>query len=111
MRVKLGGLASGANDPIEPKPVQSGGPPILMGALFPRASLDRPDRDEILKRYFRRLDMTQAEDNEICTLQHRGLASPLARPGRYSTREALVHRTVNWILDRVLDAPAGEGRA
>jgi len=27
----------------------------------------------------------------------------LSRPGRYSTKEALVHQTVNWILDRVLD--------
>jgi alkanesulfonate monooxygenase SsuD/methylene tetrahydromethanopterin reductase-like flavin-dependent oxidoreductase (luciferase family) len=32
-----GGRASGASDPIEPQPVQPGGPPILMGALFPRA--------------------------------------------------------------------------
>ena len=55
--------------------------------------------------------MTQAEDNEICTLQHRGVASSLARPGRYSVKEALVHRTVNWILDRVLDPPAPAGRA
>ncbi len=47
--------------------------------------------------------MTQAEDNEICSLQHRGLSSPLSRVGRYSTKEALVHKTVNWILDRVLD--------
>jgi hypothetical protein len=47
--------------------------------------------------------MTQAEDNEICALQHKGVSSPLARPGRYSTKEALVHTTHNWILDRVLD--------
>ena len=58
----------------------------------------------MLKRYFRRLDMTQAEDNEICALQHKGVSSPLARSGRYSTKEALVHQTHNWILDRVLDA-------
>lgn len=77
---------------------------LEQGALFPAESLDRPDRDEVLPRYFRRLDMTQAEDNVICTLQHKGLSSPLSRPGRYSTKEALVHQTVNWILDRVLDA-------
>jgi choline monooxygenase len=76
---------------------------LEQGALFPRESLDRPDRDEVLKRYFRRLDMTQAEDNEICALQHKGLSSPLSRQGRYSTKEALVHQTTNWILDRVLD--------
>jgi alkanesulfonate monooxygenase SsuD/methylene tetrahydromethanopterin reductase-like flavin-dependent oxidoreductase (luciferase family) len=36
-RLWAGGLASGASDPIDPKPVQPGGPKILMGALFPRA--------------------------------------------------------------------------
>lgn len=57
----------------------------------------------MLKRYFRRLDMTQAEDNEICALQHKGISSPLSRSGRYSTKEVPVHETHNWILDRVLD--------
>ncbi|MCC6765450.1 MAG: LLM class flavin-dependent oxidoreductase [Deltaproteobacteria bacterium] len=36
-RLWAGGLAPGARDPIEPKPVQPGGPRILVGALFPRA--------------------------------------------------------------------------
>jgi alkanesulfonate monooxygenase SsuD/methylene tetrahydromethanopterin reductase-like flavin-dependent oxidoreductase (luciferase family) len=36
-RLWAGGLASGASDPIEPTPVQPGGPPVLVGALFPRA--------------------------------------------------------------------------
>ena len=77
---------------------------VEQGAMFPRAVFERPDFDEIVPRYFARLDMTQAEDNEICELQHRGVLSPEARQGRYSTREHLVHRTVNWILDRVLAA-------
>lgn len=36
-RLWAGGLASGASDPIDPKPLQPGGPTVLMGALFPRA--------------------------------------------------------------------------
>jgi alkanesulfonate monooxygenase SsuD/methylene tetrahydromethanopterin reductase-like flavin-dependent oxidoreductase (luciferase family) len=36
-RLWAGGVASGASDPIDPKPVQPGGPKVLMGALFPRA--------------------------------------------------------------------------
>lgn len=36
-RLWAGGLASGASDQIDPKPVQPGGPKVLMGALFPRA--------------------------------------------------------------------------
>lgn len=32
-----GGFADGATSPIEPRPVQPGGPKVLMGALFPKA--------------------------------------------------------------------------
>lgn len=75
---------------------------LEQGALFPAESLARPECQELLPKYFKRFDMTQAEDNEICALQHRGLRSPFSTPGRYSTKEALVHKTHNWILDRVL---------
>ncbi|MGE0724039.1 MAG: aromatic ring-hydroxylating dioxygenase subunit alpha [Alphaproteobacteria bacterium] len=75
---------------------------LEQGALFPRETVARPDFEEVVQRYFRRLDMTQAEDNEVCALQHRGVASPFATPGRYAVKEALVHRIHNWILDRVL---------
>jgi alkanesulfonate monooxygenase SsuD/methylene tetrahydromethanopterin reductase-like flavin-dependent oxidoreductase (luciferase family) len=36
-RLWAGGRASGATDPIEPQPIQPGGPAILVGALFPGA--------------------------------------------------------------------------
>lgn len=36
-RLWAGGRASGASDPIEPQPIQPGGPAILVGALFPGA--------------------------------------------------------------------------
>jgi phenylpropionate dioxygenase-like ring-hydroxylating dioxygenase large terminal subunit len=78
---------------------------VEQGAIFPKGVFDRSDYQDIIPRYLARFDMTQEEDNEICELQHRGVLSPEARPGRYSARERLVHRTVNWILDRVL-APA-----
>jgi choline monooxygenase len=77
---------------------------VEQGAMFPQAVFHRDDCHELLPRYLARFDMTQAEDNEICELQHRGVLSPEYRQGRYSARERLVHRTVNWILDRVLDA-------
>ena len=32
-----------------------------------------------------------------------GLRSPLTRPGRFATKEKIVHALDNWILDRVLD--------
>jgi choline monooxygenase len=76
---------------------------LEQGALFPKDVVARADFSEIIPKYLRRFDMTQAEDNEISELQHRGVSSPYSRQGRYSVKEALVHKTVNWILDRVLD--------
>lgn len=76
---------------------------VEQGTLFPRDAFARTDFDEVAARYFRRLDMTQTEDNVACAMQHRGVQSPFHRPGRYAEKEILVHRTVNWILDRVTD--------
>jgi len=76
---------------------------LEQGALFPSATLTRADFDQVIGKYLKRFDMTQEEDNEICELQHRGLSSPFSVPGRYAAKEALVHKTVNWILDHVLD--------
>ncbi|MCC7273751.1 MAG: aromatic ring-hydroxylating dioxygenase subunit alpha [Alphaproteobacteria bacterium] len=80
---------------------------LEQGALFPRETMARPDFAAMAAPYFRRFDLTQAEDNEVCALQHRGLSSPYASPGRYAVKEELVHRIQNWILDRVLDQPRG----
>ena len=50
-----------------------------------------------------RYDTVYTAGQTPVTLILKGVSSPLARPGRYSTKEALVHQTHNWILDRVLD--------
>ena len=76
---------------------------IEQGALSRKTCRPATISAEIIPKYLRRFDMTQAEDNEICELQHRGVSSPYSRQGRYSVKEALVHKTVNWILDQVLD--------
>ncbi len=57
----------------------------------------------MVERYYRRWDISIAEDNAISDRQQQGLASPFARPGRLSIMEPLVHTLGNWILDRVLD--------
>ena len=74
---------------------------------YQRQSVDRPDFNDILPRYNRRFDLVIAEDNFISVRQMQGLNHPLARAGRLSKNEPLVHVIDNWILDRVLDpAPA-----
>jgi choline monooxygenase len=74
---------------------------------FPKSRLDRPDFADIAERYYRRVDITLPEDNDVCALQQAGLRSPLARPGRFSHKEKIVHALDNWIIDRVVGrAPA-----
>jgi phenylpropionate dioxygenase-like ring-hydroxylating dioxygenase large terminal subunit len=76
---------------------------LAVGVLFPRERLQRKDFEEIAQNYYKRLDLTIAEDIAASERQQRGLASPFARPGRFSRREALVHGIDNWILDRLFD--------
>jgi phenylpropionate dioxygenase-like ring-hydroxylating dioxygenase large terminal subunit len=72
-----------------------------------RRSVERPDFNEILPRYNRRFDLVIAEDNFISVRQMEGINNPLARAGRLSKSEPLVHVIDNWVLDRVLGpAPA-----
>lgn len=75
---------------------------LIVGSSFPKAVTERPDFAEVVQRYYKRWDISIPEDNGISELQQRGLASPLARPGRLADAEPLVHTFANWVLDRVL---------
>ena len=77
---------------------------VVTGLCFPEAATRRPDFEAILPDYTARTDASHPEDNRAAEMQQRGLASPHARPGRFSHREAGVHAVDNWILDRVLDS-------
>jgi phenylpropionate dioxygenase-like ring-hydroxylating dioxygenase large terminal subunit len=71
---------------------------------FPQSALARPDFNEVVARYYKRYDLVIAEDNFISERQMAGVAHPLARPGRLTRREPLVHTIDNWVLNRVLSA-------
>ena len=83
---------------------------VLTGLCFPEATAGRADFAAIVGAYVARTDASHPEDNRATEMQQRGLASPHARAGRFSHREAGVHAVDNWILDRVLDAPQREDR-
>ena len=75
----------------------------IVAICFPRQTVARSDFDAVVGHYYRRFQTAIAEDNEIAERQFAGLSSPLARPGRFSHREPLVHAIDNWVLDQVLD--------
>jgi choline monooxygenase len=79
---------------------------MVIGSLFPKATVERADFDEVVKNYYKRWDITVAEDNGICERQQRGLEAAVVLPeARFGPRESNVHEIDNWVLDRVLDAP------
>jgi choline monooxygenase len=77
---------------------------IVHTSLFPRSRTLQSDFDEVAQRYFKRQDMVVAEDNVISVQQQRGLRLPMVQPGRFATKERIVHALDNWVLDRVLAA-------
>jgi len=84
---------------------------LLLTSLFPQETIARPDFAEVVERYYRRLDKSAPEDFIITEVQQKGLRSPLARPGRLSLQEPLVHHIANWVLDHVIGPNAKPVRA
>ena len=81
------------------------GPDLVLysaGFCFPKASFERADFEQVVANYHKRFDLVISEDNGIAELQYQGLSNPLARPGRLSSREPLVHAIGNWIIDHVV---------
>jgi phenylpropionate dioxygenase-like ring-hydroxylating dioxygenase large terminal subunit len=69
---------------------------------FTRASVERPDFEQVVQSYHKRFDLVIGEDNGIAEKQYAGLSNPLWKPGRFAATEPLVHTIDNWILDRVV---------
>ena len=83
---------------------------VSTGLCFPETVTRRADFAAIVGDYIARTDTSHPEDNRATEMQQQGLASPHARPGRFSHREAGVHAVDNWILDRVLDTAQRDDR-
>jgi choline monooxygenase len=81
------------------------------GFCFPRASVQRPDFEEVVQSYHKRFDLVISEDNGISEVQLQGLSNPFSRAGRFSSMEPLVHTIDNWILDRVVGQPPMQQQA
>jgi phenylpropionate dioxygenase-like ring-hydroxylating dioxygenase large terminal subunit len=88
---------------LELHPLSASETRLIVGSCFPKATVARPDFEEVVQRYYKRWDISIPEDNDISDIQQRGLSSPFARPGRLTHLEPLVHDLANWVLDRVLD--------
>ncbi|MFO0996354.1 MAG: aromatic ring-hydroxylating dioxygenase subunit alpha [Alphaproteobacteria bacterium] len=77
---------------------------VGMVSCFPRSTAARADFAELVKGYYERWDVAIEEDNAVLALQQRGLSSPFARPGRYSSQEFIVSRFAAWIAEKMAGA-------
>ena len=84
---------------------------LVVGSGFPRETVERPDFEDVVERYYRRLDLTHSEDNEICELQQSGITSPLAQAGRLARRERGVHAVDLWVVKQLLGGSEDDSRA
>ncbi|MFO0996363.1 MAG: aromatic ring-hydroxylating dioxygenase subunit alpha [Alphaproteobacteria bacterium] len=78
---------------------------LTLAHLFHRETRARPDFDAVVPAYYRRLDTATDEDVVMTEEQHQGLSSPLARAGRLSHMEPIVHAFRRWIVDRIGGQP------
>ena len=74
-----------------------------VGFCFPRSTVERPDFEEVVSRYYHRWDLSIDEDNAAGEAQQHGMRSVLREPGPYSQSEPLVYRLARWVLNRVLE--------
>ena len=88
---------------LEQHPLGPARTKLIVGSCFPKSTVERPDFDEVVEKYYQRWDKSIPEDNWISEVQQAGLTSPFSRTSRVSHHEMLVHKIANWVLDRVLD--------
>jgi choline monooxygenase len=71
-------------------------------STFQKSVIGRPDFETLAGKYYKRLDVTNVEDNGIVDLQQRGTHLRKYIPGRYSLWERNPHLFANYVLDRVV---------
>ncbi len=75
---------------------------VQVVSTFPKSVIDRPDFETLAAKYYKRLDVTNVEDNVIVDLQQKGARMKKYIPGRFSLWERNPHLFANYILDRVV---------
>jgi choline monooxygenase len=78
---------------------------------FPRSTVESSAfADQVGPAYYERYAQINIEDVELAPQVQRGLQARLYRRGRYACPdETVVHRCVNYVIDRVVEPHAGEG--
>src|SRR5690606_8902698 len=76
-------------------------------SLFPKATMERNDFEEIAKNYYRRNVFVVGEDVEIPLRQYAGIRSPYTAMAPRCSSDTNLNRIGHWILDKVIGPQAG----
>ena len=79
---------------------------VVQTVCFPPETFGVDGFDATAQRYYDRMDLAIGEDIPLLESQQRGLASPFARPGRFSHLEPSVGAFAIWYAERMLAAAA-----
>jgi choline monooxygenase len=82
---------------------------LVVGSMFYEDTLKRPDFEEIVQLYYKRMDIAVPEDNNANENTQAGLRSPHSVPGRMGEPELSLNTAHNYWLDKVL-GPASQRR-
>lgn len=70
-------------------------------------TMAHPDFKAVEERYYRQSEEILSQDIDFLPRVQEGLGSMLARPGRYSPTEYIVHKLANYVIDKVA-GPLGQ---
>jgi choline monooxygenase len=87
---------------MEIYPVGPGHIRLAQVGCFPPSAMARPDFEVVAARYYKRWALALEEDIDQIELQQRGLASPLARPGRVCHVEDKLQIFRRMVVERVI---------
>lgn len=90
----------------ETHPVSATRTRVVQTVCFPPETFDTDGFDATAQRYYDRMDLAIGEDIPVLESQQRGLASPFAKPGRFSRLEPSVGSFAIWYAERMLAATA-----
>lgn len=78
---------------------------MTVGSCFPKDVPNRPDFDEVVQGYYKRVDLVIPEDVLVTDTQQIGLTSAFTRPSRLGHLETMMHAFDQWLMDKVIDEP------
>jgi phenylpropionate dioxygenase-like ring-hydroxylating dioxygenase large terminal subunit len=84
-------------------PLGPGATTLVTWMCFPKSTVERPDFEREVGRYYDLVEMFLPEDQAVCESLQRGLQSRFAKAGRFAVEERPCYAFANYLLDRMTE--------